>query len=225
MIYTTIIHEIRKELKLTNNEYCILDWIYNISNSKKYKWNVNNTYLADIYWLTRATVITIRKKLDDMWYTSEEWLQEYWDMLLWKNECKEIIQPSVKKLDSKCKETIHNNNIYINNNKNNNINIIITKIYDKYIELFKTDIKYRYKSKVVLYLTDLLKEYNEEQLIQSVILYHRSMKWDIKYALSPKNFFSNSKRNEKYRVFEDYLWDLDNSLNQSQVESITDIWF
>jgi hypothetical protein len=242
MIYTTIIHSVRKKLDITMNEYAIADSIYHLSNSIKYRWNINNTYLADVLNLSRITVIDIKKKLIEKNILNSEWneITQLWiDSFFneWNehSECIETLQPSVKKPYSDCKETLHNNNIY--NNINNNIikeenikeenkrEIIsltdLENLYKEYMKISKMDIRYWYKSKTMLFLEQLWKEYSLEELKQSMYNYFKTIS-DKKYSLSPKNFFSNNKKWDHYRVFESFLNKEDNNIIKENIKSI---WF
>lgn len=65
MIFTTIIHDIRKYLSLTCNEYTVMDTVYQLSNNTKFGgWCVRTKQdIADELDLSKQSIITIIKKL------------------------------------------------------------------------------------------------------------------------------------------------------------------
>ena len=90
--------------------------------------------------------------------------------------------------------------------KNYNKKEAIEFIYQSYAKKIPKDKKkYNLASQAKLYIEQLLKEYNMEQLMSSVRNYYR--KTDSTYVMATQYFFSNSKspNAKKYRVFEEYL--------------------
>ena len=221
MIYTTIIHDIRKKLFLTCNEYIVANSIYNISNSKKYNWEVNKTYLSNIFDLSRTTIISIFKKLKEkeiidknekitnkrtVQFCNSGWpeTKQLGDQKLairWP----ETVQLGDQKLVVRWPETVHN--IYNNNNNNNNIynnKEKATNIYNEYFKIIpKEKRKYIKKSQAIKYLEILLKEYSEAQMLDAIIVYKKET--DKLYIKAPQYFFSNSIKWKDYRVFEQYI--------------------
>lgn len=202
------------ELKLKGNKLLLYALIYWFSQDGTSTCKASISYVMKALGISKNTAITLAKELIE-----EKLIEEVGTN---QNEYRVVVQ----KLNYTSAEielvasakTEHNNNIY--NNINNNINKkeIKEKIYSHYISKFKTDVRYRYKSKVMLYLDDLLKEYDDKELLSSIDNYYDSIKKELKFALSPKNFFSNSKKNDKYRVFEDYL-----KIEKSVINF--DVWF
>ena len=96
-----------------------------------------------------------------------------------------------------------------------NKELIIIKIYKKYRDILSTERKKSTNSaQCKLYIEQLLKEYSEEQLLGSIESYERVKEFT--YRVSGQYFFANSKnKNAKhYRIFEDYLWELEEENNK-----------
>ena len=69
-MYTKIIHSIRDALKITTNEYCVLDMVYHLSNNKKHSgWAfASRQYIGDCIGVSKRSAINliealIKKKL------------------------------------------------------------------------------------------------------------------------------------------------------------------
>lgn len=126
MIFTTILHTVRKRFGISCNDYCVVDAVYFAQNSPKSKmvgWcTLSRQDLADELDLSRQTIITILKKLKDLGLieenensflkTSALWFEAVMDSK--STTRKETLHP-VKKLDTplsnnftpSCKETLH----------------------------------------------------------------------------------------------------------------------
>lgn len=147
--YTLILHQIRKELKLTLMEYCVADSIYHLSNNPKSKiqgWCfATKETIARFLGTTRQTIFDNLNKLVEKGFierdnetkylrTTQKWYEKV-VLIKTKAEYQETLH-IVKKLDkgvkkpySESKETLLQsvkkldsyNNSYSNSNKNKNI--------------------------------------------------------------------------------------------------------
>lgn len=95
------------------------------------------------------------------------------------------------------------NEVKKNNKNNNKYNICAEEIFSLYKKGVDIENKYLYPSATKLYIEQLLKEYDKEQLILSIQNYFAVT--EKKWRKSPKYFFSNSKRSDNYRMFEGFL--------------------
>ena len=133
MLYTTIIHAIRKKLGLTCNEYCVLDMIYRMQNNDMHWCYASKEYMGKSLDLSKQTILTIIKNLMAanlvIQHDNTKWLQvsktfidamEFDESRNFTNG-KETLPNQSRNLTEFGKETLLNNKI-INKNKNNNIN-------------------------------------------------------------------------------------------------------
>lgn len=119
--YTTILHDKRKELGISTNEYVIADVVYHLS--KNGKCNAKRTYLASIIGVTRPGLFKIINSLvdkdliknndDNSLSSTEKWVNKVYI------ESKQSLHDDVNKVNTECKQSLH-----LYNNINNN-NIII----------------------------------------------------------------------------------------------------
>ncbi len=135
--YTTILHNVRIELKLSVNEYCVADMIYHLSNNPESKINgwcyAGKQTIADILNISKATIHQIINRLIKIGLvvrdTETKYLkttQVWYEAAIFEREkfrrSKETVLPvkSLRQSESRndtqaSKETIRNNNI--DNNK------------------------------------------------------------------------------------------------------------
>jgi hypothetical protein len=134
-IYTTIIHQARIKLEITNNEYCVADVIYHLSNNPASKipgWCfASREVIADFLGLARRSICTIIDKLVEMELvekdeqtkylrTTKKW---YESVILQRIKYSAETAPIVQKLHTECAETalqpvqkLHPDNNNYNNN-------------------------------------------------------------------------------------------------------------
>ena len=102
--------------------------------------------------------------------------------------------------------TVSQHNSNINYSKVNIDNKAVENIYTLYFSKIPKDKrKYNKSQTAKLYISKLLKEYTEEQLISSVKNYYR--KTESKYIMACQYFFSDTKLWKVYRPFVDYIWE------------------
>lgn len=125
MIFTTILHTVRKRFGISCNDYCVVDAVYFAQNNPKSKlsgWcSLSRQELADELDFSRQTVITIIKRLKDLGLIEENETFFLRTTALWfetvlesrNTPCKETVHP-VKNLDTLSnnftptrKETVH----------------------------------------------------------------------------------------------------------------------
>lgn len=140
--FTIVLHEVRLKLKLTLNEYCIADCIYNLSNNPKSEikgWcYASKKKLGNLIGISETSVHAILKKLikaklveknEDTKYlrTTQFW---YDNVILRRihlrnlSPTKETLVKTLKKLKPDTKETL------VNNNNISKINNTISKSED-----------------------------------------------------------------------------------------------
>lgn len=108
MVYTTILHPVRKAFGISCNDYCVADMIYNLSANPAAPilgWcNASRQTLADAMGLSRKSVIDIIGKLEEKGLVERQQATDYLRTTsLWYDSvtgCKERLQP-VTKGDSK----------------------------------------------------------------------------------------------------------------------------
>lgn len=124
--YTTILHDKKKELGISLNEYVIADVVYHLS--KKGKCKAKRTYLAEIIGVTRPGLFKIINSLiekglvesndDKSLSSTEEWVNKVY------MDSKQSLHDDVNKVDTACKQSlplynnINNNNIITNEEEN-----------------------------------------------------------------------------------------------------------
>lgn len=229
-------------------EAIILDYIIFIcqSNNAKIKekringftWINYNKIIEDLPILKFKSKSSITEKIDKLreyWYVETQIIKQnlYIKTTDLIDELFAEMNTGVQYNEQRCSVQWTNNNIYNNINNNNiikeeikenkEIKIKYTlddydKLYKEYMSISKMDIKYWYKSKVILFIEQLTKEYTIDELRKAMMNYFSTIS-DKKYSLSPKNFFSNNKRGDHYRVFE---WFLN---NDKTIEKEFNIWF
>lgn len=126
MIFTTILHTVRKRFGISCNDYCVVDAVYFAQNNPKSKlagWcSLSRQELADELDFSRQTVITIIKRLKELGLVEENETFFLRTTALWfevvlesrNTPRKETLHP-VKNLDTPlsnnltptCKETVH----------------------------------------------------------------------------------------------------------------------
>ena len=128
------------QLKLTGNELMVYAIIYGFSQDGDSKFHGSIQYMANSIGISRQSVHTLIQRLEEKNYIrkiktrKKENTRCNYEINMDILGCKETLHlgvkkldTGVKKLDKKCKETLHNNIIYINNNKiNNNTSQIAT---------------------------------------------------------------------------------------------------
>ena len=150
LLYTNIIHPVRKKFKLTCNEYVLLDIIYHLSNNPESKvkgWcYASKETLAQEIGISRQSICNLLDKLIDKGLIEKDELTRFlktkteWNVVylniksdnnyvknVYNEQSKEDLQ-SVKKvysdckesLQEDCKESLHNNNTFNTNNNTNN---------------------------------------------------------------------------------------------------------
>ncbi|NEM96185.1 helix-turn-helix domain-containing protein [Pontibacter burrus] len=123
--YTTILHEPRKKLGLTLNEYSVAASIYHLSNNPKAPvkgWcSASKEQLANFIGISRRTVCTIlntllgkglieRQEETSFLRSSSKW----YDEVECFTGCEETAHKGVKKLHTACEDSSHNNNTISN---------------------------------------------------------------------------------------------------------------
>ncbi len=124
MIFTTILHDVRRQFELNLSDYCVVEAVFfrmNDPQTKMLGWcTISRQTLADELDLSRQTVITILKKLKEKGLVEENEMSFLKTTKTWfeaVNRCKETLHPvkkpysketlqGVNKLDSSCKETL-----------------------------------------------------------------------------------------------------------------------
>jgi len=137
MIYTNIIHPIRKILNLTCNEYCVLDLIYRMQNNDTHWCYASKEYMGKVLDLSKPTILSIIKNLiindfvtmhpqtkhlrsTQKYIDLIENSKLHFDELRNLTNGKETLPKKSRNFTEIGKETLLNNNI--NNNIDNNIN-------------------------------------------------------------------------------------------------------
>ena len=206
MKFTTINVDARKELGITNNEYCVADSIYHLSSSIKYKENINKTYLSDFIWVTRQNILLIIKRLIEKWILEADWKRttQLWVDTVYTNTV------SVSKQHTYCIETTQwvdwNNTQYIYNN-----NIIETPIIplgdeaNKKENKHKTDLSFISTDELIDWRNnELPKEYNFPQF--------KWKKWMKGYEELNKKWLENRNKYDKEMFnnwMEQYMKEID----------------
>jgi len=217
--YTTIVHKYRDALKLTNNEYILLDCINKLSTNPKSKlvgwcYSTQNS-LASYVGISRPSLnsmitrletrdLLIRKKtkkennIITIYKTSQKWFDV---VIKGCNEtlqgCNETLQGGVMKPYKGCNETLHINNNIDNNTTNNNNNkpdskksVLFSEFWDSYN--YKTGKK---KAKTAF---DNLSAKDQKKAIDSILLYERLLKKNGHPKCHPTTYLNQRRFDDDY---------------------------
>ena len=166
LLYTNIIHPVRKKFKLTCNEYVLLDIIYHLSNNPESKvkgWcYASKETLAQEIGVSRQSICNLIDKLiekdliekDELTRflkTKTEWNLVYLNIKSDSNYVKNVYNEQSKEdlhdvkkvyndckesLQVECKESLHNNNTFNTNNNTNNIKADKSAYYSIMTEVY-----------------------------------------------------------------------------------------
>jgi len=144
-LYTTILHDKRKQLGLTINEYCFLDSVYHLSRKKGYCYKSKKNF-AEFLGISERQVYNMIDKLIEkqllirdeqkFLYVSNQFSSVYEkisDMQNFHNDTAKISVDTLQKFQYDTEKISYNNNT--NNNINNNN--IITDIFEKFRKEYK----------------------------------------------------------------------------------------
>jgi len=122
LTYTTIIHSIRKDLGLSNNEYMFCDMVYHLSNNPKYKTCImSKAKLGDKIGITEAGIFKMITRMIELGLiernniginTTKKW---YDSVICRDQETLNSVVPTLNSVVPDTKLSLYNNN---NNNKN-----------------------------------------------------------------------------------------------------------
>jgi predicted transcriptional regulator len=166
LLYTNIIHPVRKKFKLTCNEYVLLDIIYHLSNNPESKvkgWcYASKETLAQEIGISRQSICNLIDKLinkgliekDELTRflkTKTEWNLVYLNIKSDSNYVKNVYNEQSKEdlhdvkkvyndckesLQVECKESLHNNNTFNTNNNTNKFKADKSANYDLMVEVY-----------------------------------------------------------------------------------------
>jgi hypothetical protein len=173
--YTTIIHHLREQLKITSNEYIVADTIHKTSNTKDYPYcKIGREKIAKCAGISRRAVIKIINKLEnkgliernekDHLRTTELWAKTVdYDSELSSQLKEQSAQMTMSEVHTKNELSSHNNNKISINDNNKDIYTVFDYWNTKGIIKHKSMDK-----KTEGAINSKLKDYSKEEIMKAI---------------------------------------------------------